>query len=310
MLMLPDFNRLYHFYQIYRNSSIARTAEALFVTQSAVSQNLSKLEQELGLRLFNRINKRLVATPAAEQLYQTVMPFFSTLDGELQSIHASDASPHGVVRIGAPPVFGAEYLPSVITAFRSKFPEVTFEIKLGTQQSIVKALHDSELDVAMVDIFGNREEESWNLIQEPLLDEPLILAGSAAYVRHHLKNQQSPELLAACRFIAYQHHAPELSEWFLRHFDVRVDRLDIVLVVDSVHAVINAVRSNLGLGIVPKYLVTSELQKNKLVTIGNGSSVVKSRISLLRHPRKKSGAAEQAFIVFLKNALDARKQES
>jgi DNA-binding transcriptional LysR family regulator len=301
--MLPDFNRLHLFYQVFRHKGIAPAAYDLCVTQSAVSQNLQKLEQELNILLFHRLHKKLVPTPAAERLFQSVMPFFATLDADLQAILSSEAGPQGLLRIGAPTVFGAEFLPAIIAAFRSKYPAVKFHLILGAQSIVARACRNGELDIALVDIFGNREEESWNLLQEPLLDEPLILVGSAKYIRRHLKSGPTFESISQCRFIAYQPMAPELTQWFLHHYKRSVKQPDIVLTVESVHAVISAIRSNLGLGIVPLYLVESAIRKKELEPIRVGKDEVKSRISLLRLAKRKPGMAEQLFIEFLKSKL-------
>ncbi len=306
--MKPDFNRLHLFYQIFRHGSVARAAYELCVTQSAVSQNLQKLEQELSIPLFHRLHKKLVPTQAGERLFQSVMPFFSTLDAEIKAINSSEAHPQGLLRIGAPPVFGAEFLPAIIAAFRVKYPEVKFHLILGPQSAVARACRSGELDIALVDIFGNKEEESWNLLQIPLLDEPLILVGSARYLRRHLKGGPTVESVSQCRFIAYQPAAPELAQWFSHHYKRSVIP-DIVLTVESVHAVISAVRSHIGLGIVPRYLVESSIRKKELEPVRVGNDEVKSRISLLQPQKRKPGIAEKLFVDFLKNKLaDSHKK--
>jgi DNA-binding transcriptional LysR family regulator len=301
--MQPDFNRLHLFYQVFRHKSIARAAVDLFVTQSAVSQNLQKLEQELNILLFHRLHKRIVPTPAGEQLFHSIMPFFSTLDADLAAIHSSDALPQGLLRIGAPPIFGAEFLPAIIAAFRIKYPAVKFHLTLGPQSAVAHSYRNGELDIALVDIFGNREEESWNLMQEPLLDEPLILVGSEKYIRRHIKDVHSLEAISRCQFIAYQTTAPELTEWFSHHFHHPIKQPDIVLIVENVRAVISAIRSHLGFGIVPLYLVQSAIRKKELKAIRVEKDEVKSRISLLRLAQRKSGVSERLFIDFLKGKL-------
>jgi DNA-binding transcriptional LysR family regulator len=308
--MQPDFNRLHLFYQIFRHGSIAGAAEDLFVTQSAISQNLQKLEQELSITLFHRLHKKLVPTASAQQLFQTIMPFFSTLPADLAAIHSSEAGPQGVVRIGAPPVFGAEFLPHIIAAFRAKYPAVKFHLSLGPQSVIAHAYRNGELDIALVDIFGNREEQSWNLLQEPLLDEPLILVGSVKYIRRHLKSGLSMEAISQCQFVAYQTLAPELTEWFSHHFQHSIKQPDIVLIVENVHAVIGALRNHLGLGIVPHYLVQSAIRKKELAAIRVGKDEVKSRISLLRLPKRKPATAEKLFIDFIKSKLTDTRVKS
>lgn len=301
--MKPDFNRLHLFYQVFRYQSVAKAAKELFITQSAVSQNLQKLEQELNITLFQRLPKKIVPTAAAEQLFLVVMPFFSTLESNLQTINDSESVPQGLLRVGAPPVFGAEFLPPVFSEFRQMYPAVKFHLTLGEQSLLANRCRNSELDIALVDIFGTKEEESWNLIQIPLIDEPLILVGSGTYVKQSTDGEFSVNTLSKCHYIAYKPQAPELTEWFSHHFNVTVRQLDIVLTVENVHTVICAVRNNLGLGIVPLYLVQSMIQKDELVHIHAGKDDVRSRISLLRPPGRKPGTAEKLFISLLRKKI-------
>lgn len=298
--MKPDYNRLHIFYQIYHHGSIAKAAHELCITQSAVSQNLQKLEQELNISLFHRLPKKLVPTSSGQQLFQVVMPFYSTLDSHLKSINDAEVVPQGLIRIGAPPVFGAEFLPGALSEFRTTYPDVTFELLLGDQSTIVNACRNSELDIALVDIFGNREEESWNLIQIPLVDEPLVLAGSCAYIREHLYAGISAENLQKCQFVAYKSHAPELIDWFFHHFGCNVRQLNIVLTVESVHAVISAVRQHMGLGIVPQYMVQNAIERKELELVQGRTDEIRSRISFVRPPGRKMGVAERLVIDLLK----------
>ncbi|MGD9201322.1 MAG: LysR family transcriptional regulator [Chitinispirillia bacterium] len=302
--MKPDFNRLHLFYQVFRYSSVAKAAKVLYITQSAVSQNLQKLEQELNITLFHRLPKRLVPTPAAERLYQFVMPFYSTLDINLQNIIYSESVPQGLLRIGAPPVFGAEFLPAVFAEFKRNYPAVNFQLTLGEQSVIANAYRRNELDIALVDIFGNRVEESWNLLKVPLTDEPLILVGSKDYVRQNINGEITVDALLKCQFIVYKSRAPELTEWFYHHFGTTVRSFDIVLTVENVHAVIRAVRNNLGMGIVPQYLVHTGIKKNEFEKIMLAKDDVRSRISLIYHPGRKSGVTEKLFLKLLRSKFN------
>ncbi|NLE01595.1 MAG: LysR family transcriptional regulator [Fibrobacter sp.] len=301
--MIPDYNRLHIFYQVFRHSSIARAAAALFVTQSAISQSLQKLEQELDIPLFHRYPKKLVPTPAAERLFESIMPFFSTFDSTIESIHSTEKNPHGLLRIGAPPVFGAQFLPAIISDFRAAYPAVKFHLSLAEQTVIADAYRNSNLEVALVDLFGNKEEEEWNLLQEPLIDEHLVLVASSHYIKSRPEFSPSYEHLQNCQFIAYKPQAPELTEWFSHHFGTITRHLDIVLTVENVHAVIAAVKSHLGLGIVPLYLVESALKTNELTLINTGKDELRSRISLLRHPGRNPGLAERLFIELIRENL-------
>jgi DNA-binding transcriptional LysR family regulator len=299
--MKPDFNRLHIFYQVYRHGSVAKAALELCITQSAVSQNLQKLEQELNISLFHRLPKKLVPTSSGQHLYQVVMPFYSTLDSNLKSINDAENMPQGLIKIGAPPVFGAEFLPGVLSEFRVAYPGVTFELMLGDQLRVISACRSNELDIALVDIFGNKEEESWNLIQIPIIDEPLVLAGSCKYITEHLSKDISAEALQKCQFIAYKSHAPELTDWFFHHFGCNVKQFDIVLTVESVHAVINAVCHDMGLGIIPKYMVQKAIERKELELVSGRTDEIRSRLSFVRHPGRKMSLAERLVIDLLKS---------
>jgi DNA-binding transcriptional LysR family regulator len=209
-------------------------------------------------------------------VFQVIMPFFSTLENNLQSINDSESVPQGILRVGAPPVFGAEYLPPVINEFRMMYPAVKFQLTLAEQSIIANSCRSSELDIALVDIFGTREEESWNLIQIPLIDEPLILIGSGTYVKENISKTSSADVLMKCQYVAYKPQAPELMEWFSHHFNVLVKQLNIVLTVENVNAVICAVRNNLGLGIVPLYLVQSAIEQQERIHIHAGKDDLRS----------------------------------
>lgn len=299
-----DYNRLHIFYQIYRHESIVKAAEELFVTQSALSQNLQKLEQELNITLFHRFPKRLVPTPAAEELFKSILPFFATIDSNITEIRSRGKKPQGLLRIGAPPIFGASFLPRIIARFRHEYPLVNFSVVLGDQHSIVSQYRNSSLDIALVDIFGNREEDSWNLLLQPLVDEPLVLIGSSEYLqKQKTKNGHDLQMLLQCQYIAYTQQAPELHDWFRHHFDTQVKDLDIVLTVENVHAVLTAVRCNLGLGIVPLYLVVQEIEEKRIVPVSIQKDNLRSRISILRYPGKKPEIAEKLFIDMLKYSI-------
>ena len=105
--MLPDFNRLRVFFHVHRAGSVSAAAAELHVTQSAVSQSLAKLEDELGVQLFVRRHRRLVPTPAAATLDGVVTPFVEALHEGLAQIHQARYVLSGQLRIGAPVEFGA-----------------------------------------------------------------------------------------------------------------------------------------------------------------------------------------------------------
>jgi DNA-binding transcriptional LysR family regulator len=321
MLPLPDFNRLRVFFHVHRAGSASGAAAELHVTQSAVSQSLAKLEQELGAQLFVRRHRKLVPTPAAARLYGVVAPFVEALDGGLAEIHRAQHELSGVLRLGAPVEFGAHRLPPVLAAFRRANPGVAFELVLGHPSEVLPRLDEGRLDFAFVDVFeppfgGHRAAHhppagaggmasitpaarTAGLEVVEVMEEQLVLIGAREYEARQLQGSRALGRLAQASFVAYQPAAPALRGWFRHHFGRVPPRLDVALVVESVQAVIAAVRHGMGLGVVPSHTVASELAAGTLVAIGTRRRAIVSRVSLVRVLDKVPSRTEKAFVRFL-----------
>ncbi len=100
--MLQNLDRLKTFYYVFSRQSIVAAANTLHVSQSAVSQSLQKLEQEIKSPLFTRLHKKLIPTAAGIELFRIVEVFMSELDAYLNELNLSKDTPIGELRIGAP----------------------------------------------------------------------------------------------------------------------------------------------------------------------------------------------------------------
>lgn len=307
--MLPDWGRLRVFFHVHRAGSVTAAAAELHVTQSAVSQSLAKLEQELGAQLFVRRHRRLVPTPAATRLHAIVSPFVAALDEGLPAIHQAQHELRGVLRLGAPVEFGAHRLPPVLAAFRQGNPGVSFELVLGHPSELLPRLDEGKLELAFVDVFEPPlggpplapvpSARMAGLEVVEVMEEPLVLVGERGYEAAQLSGSRALRRLAEASFVEYQASAPAVRGWFGHHFGRIPARLDIALVVESVQAVLTAVRHGMGLGVVPSHTVAVELEAGTLVVIGTRRRAIVSRVSLVRVLDKVPSRAEKAFVRFL-----------
>lgn len=306
---LPDWGRLRVFFHVHRAGSVTAAAAELHVTQSAVSQSLAKLEQELGAQLFVRRHRRLVPTPAATRLHAIVSPFVAALDEGLPAIHQAQHELRGVLRLGAPAELGAHRLPPALAAFRQANPGVSFELVLGPPSELLPRLDEGRLELAFVDVFepplGGRSlapvpsARMAGLEVVEVMEEPLVLVGERGYEAARLSGSRAFGRLAEASFVEYQASAPAVRGWFGHHFGRIPSRLDIALVVESVQAVLTAVRHGMGLGVVPSHTVAAELEAGTLVAIGTRRRAIVSRVSLVRVLDKVPSRAEKAFVRFL-----------
>lgn len=304
---LPDWGRLRVFFHVQRAGSVTAAAAELHVTQSAVSQSLAKLEQELGAQLFVRRHRRLVPTPAATRLHAIVSPFVAALDEGLPAIHQAQHELRGVLRLGAPAELGAHRLPPALAAFRRQNPGVSFELVLGPPSELLPRLDEGRLELAFVDVFEPPSPRGGAGPSAPMaglevvevMEEPLVLVGERDYEAARLQGSRALRRLAEASFVDYQASAPAVRGWFGHHFGRIPARLDIALVVESVQAVLTAVRHGMGLGVVPSHTVAAELEAGTLVAIGTRRRAIVSRVSLVRVLDKVPSRAEKAFVRFL-----------
>ncbi|GBC60854.1 LysR family transcriptional regulator [Desulfonema ishimotonii] len=306
--MKPDFNRLKVFYHIFSRMSIALAAKDLHVTQSAVSQHLQKLEAEIGTPLFTRLHKRLVPTAAGENLFRIVEPFVSELESGLRTIRQAREKPSGRLRIGSPVEFGKKYFPGIFGAFREKYPDVTFFLKLGHSPTLLSMVSQGKLDFAFADIFPTHDRFSGDLgifSIEPIVEEEIVLACSGEYHARHVEHDHSFEHLVTRDFIAYGLSALPLKNWFRHHFGKAFSRLNIVMAVESHQTVVAGIKHHMGLGVVASHVVHGEISRGEIVPVTTSEKEVINRISLVQLQDKIPTLTEKAFLAHFREIMNA-----
>ena len=308
MLTLPDFNRLKVFYFIYSSQSIVAAAKELNITRSAVSQHLKKLEDEIRTQLFTRLHKRLVPTVAADRLFSIVNPFIEDLQSGLQVIKRAKVRPSGLLRVGAPVEFGKAYFPGIFASFRKSYPEVTFFLELGDPEVLLAGLIQGTLDFALVDVFLANSRFQGQLdaySMDPIIDEEVILACSTDYRDTVLNHDFSFDNLMAHDFITYQPRALALKGWFRHHFDKYAINPRIVLTVNSVQAVIEAVRQGVGMGVIASHLAYGDISGGHMVAVTTSRKEIINRISLVQLQDKVPSLTDKTFQAYFKTAVQA-----
>lgn len=130
--------------------SMAKAAERLNVTQSAVSQMIAELEQELGVRLFDRSRRGVTATIYGQVLIKRGRAAFDELRHGIQEIDYLRNQGSGEIRIGCPETLAASVLPAAIEAFSARWPGVLIEVETFTGAEAGDKLHDRSIDLVIL----------------------------------------------------------------------------------------------------------------------------------------------------------------
>lgn len=130
--------------------SVTRTAQQNYVVQSAVSRQLSLLEEELGMPLFERNGKRLVeATPVCRAIVRELENINQSMENIRAIADEFRKQTHGEIRIATTHTQAKYFLPEVMLDFRQRYPDVAIHFLQGTPNQLVKMLHDGKADIAV-----------------------------------------------------------------------------------------------------------------------------------------------------------------
>ncbi len=137
------------FVAVCRAGSMTGAAKALYLSQPAVSQAVRELEEYYGVRLFDRIARRLDLTESGRQFLAYATPILSLLEELDQKAAAWDANLP--IRVGSSMTIGTKLLPGLIAAFQSKWPGVPVRVTVGSSSRIAAEVEKNALDLGLVE---------------------------------------------------------------------------------------------------------------------------------------------------------------
>lgn len=160
-----------------------KAAEASFVSQPTLSGQIKKLEEELGVTIFERNNRSVQITPIGEQLLAYVRRVLEQVEGMESLASAAQDPMAGPLRLGVIPTLGPYLMPLILGPIKKQFPQMHLVLREEITPRIMKQLHDHELDAVIV----ATDETADELREIALFDEPFWLAHPA---KHALYNKE------------------------------------------------------------------------------------------------------------------------
>jgi DNA-binding transcriptional LysR family regulator len=256
-----DWDKLRIFHTAAESGSFTHAAEKLNMSQSAVSRQISALEEDLGLKLFIRHARGLVLTEVGEQLFRTAHRMQAELQAVESQMSESQDVPTGQLIITTTVGIGSTWLSSRIHEFLRLYPDITIEIRLN----------DSELDLAMreadVAIRLHRPNQS-EMIQRKLFTVHNHFYVSIDYLAEH-GEPRTVEELDQHRIITFGEPVPQhLGDI---NYIERLGRTDSsprrsAMKVNAIYGMMQACRAGIGIAMLPDYVTESETQVKRVLT--------------------------------------------
>ncbi|WP_020408120.1 LysR family transcriptional regulator [Hahella ganghwensis] len=145
-----DLKPLRYFLEVARQSGFTRAAEVLGIAQPAVSMAVRKLEQDLGLVLFHRADRKICLTDEGERLLQHAEKIVQAVDDAELEMRELTGLNKGEVRVGVPSMLGSYYFPPILMAFRHRHPTLNLEVIEGGTWQLQQMLEQGKLDLGVI----------------------------------------------------------------------------------------------------------------------------------------------------------------
>jgi DNA-binding transcriptional LysR family regulator len=273
-----DFRQLEMFHAVAENLSFTIAGQKLYVAQSAISRKIRLLEEELGERLFKRVNKRVFLTPAGEVMLRYTRRVFQELRNAVLEVSELANMNRGTIRIGGGMTACMYILPPVIDRFQARYPKVEIQVVTGPADVLLPQIRNALLDVGVVTLPVN----SPDLEVTPFGTEEMVVVASRrnrslARLRHMPARDISKyPLIIFTRATATR---ALLDAYFQR---VGIEPR-IAMESESVATIKPLVGVNLGISILPLPAVAAEEKRGELHVVRIRDQKCLREIGLVTH---------------------------
>jgi len=145
-----DFKQIEAFVFVAKYKSFSRAAEKLLLSQPTISTHISTLEEQLGVKLFERLSKEVVLTEAGQVFYPYAVDILDLRERSQEAVKEFLNEVSGHLHIGYSTMPAEFILPSVIREFKEDYPKTFFTLDVNNTQNIIQRLSDGILDIAVV----------------------------------------------------------------------------------------------------------------------------------------------------------------
>lgn len=205
------FQGMRYVYEVYREKSFSRAAENLFISQPSLSANVKRMEQRIGMPVFDRSTKPLQLTECGKAYIRAVEAILSIEHNFAEYVNDLENLKTGSVVIGGSSLFSSWVLPALIRSFTRQYPEVELTLVEENTASLSKLLLNGEVDL----IIDNCELDERFFTGRTFRQEHLLLAVPAQFsVNASLKEYQiSPSCIRSGAFLNQKRRAVPLERF-------------------------------------------------------------------------------------------------
>ena len=257
-----DSHKLKVFLYVYKHRSFSAASEKLLISQPTVSEHIKALEKFLGVKLFDRIGKKVIPTEPGHRLSKYAEKITNLIEDAKIAVAAGRNTIEGEISIGGSTIPGSYILPYIIARFNKTYADVQINLIVAGTEKIIGMLSNSSLCIGIVG--AATHNRSIEFI--PYKKDILVLAGKRGALA---KKIISPEELKKLPFILREKGSGTrmFFESELKRINMSINDFNCVSVMGSTDAVKNGVKSGIGFGVISEMAVKDEIKSGILQKI-------------------------------------------
>ncbi len=286
MSKLPDFEALAIFAKVVELRSFAAAATELALSKATVSKAVSRLEDRLGARMFNRTSRRLALTDAGQKLSERAARLLADGEAAENEALAQSVTPRGLVRLAVPMTFGVKSVAPLLPEFLEKYPEVSIDLHLSDATvDLIGEGFDAGLRIARL--------PNSSLIARRLCPMPRYTVAAPSYLKHYGRPTH-PMHLAEHKCFGYA-YLPTAGVW---HYTNAAGEQASVrpagqLRVNNGEALLPAVVAGLGIADLPDFIIGEAIARGEVEVILKGWKQPEAAVHLVTPPAARAPRASK-----------------
>lgn len=288
-----ELRQLNTFIRAAQFQSFSKAAESLGYSQSAVTVQIRLLEEELGVRLFDRMGKRVSLTEQGRTFLERAMCIIQEVDRARLSLSGADETLRGQLHIGTLESLCYARLPGIIRRFRVRHPQVRIQITTGIPEELIAKMERGELDIIYI-----LEEPLYSNSWEKALErqEEVVVASAG------LGRTLGPGPHRLVELLDKPFYLTERDANYRRLLDRRLAAFDreVTPVLESSYAsfLLRVLEETEGLSFLPRFLVEESVRRGKLMELKVSDLQAAMYGQIFYHREKWPTREMEAFIGF------------
>ena len=285
-----DVRNLEVFLSVARHLNFTRAAEEVNLTQPSVSVRIRQLEDEIGLRLFEQLGKKVALTEAGLLLIPHARRVMAAIEDARECIRDLQGLQRGSLRMGASTTPGMYLIPKAIASFKSNHPNIEIHLRIKDTQQVEAGVLNNEFDFGFVGghLVGHE------VAALPWLVDQLVLIVPPG---NDLVRQKSVKLqdLQTQKFI-FREVGSATRAAIVNHLQNSGVTVEPIMEMENPESVKKAVQSGLGIAFISRFAVETELKAKSLIAVRVSDLAIRRELKIVYRKDKHLSRAAQTFI--------------